>query len=64
MLYNYEVMNLVGHIIMKYVIKKHKEYSTTRYQNCLYMMKNKKSYEVTNLQGKNVISPPPPPPHP
>ena len=25
-------------------------------------MKNKKSYEVTKLQGKNGISPPPPPP--
>ena len=28
------------------------------------MMKNKKSYEVTKLQGKNGISPPPPPPSP
>ena len=42
MLYIYEVMKLVGYLIMKHVIKKHKEYSTTLYQNCLHMMKNKK----------------------
>ena len=29
MLYIYEVMKLVRYLIMKHVIKKHKEYSTT-----------------------------------
>ena len=50
MLYIYEVMKLVGYIIIKYVFKKHKELVTTWYQNCLHKMKNQvmgsQSYKV------------------
>ena len=59
MLYIYEVMKLLGYIIIynniKHVIKKHKDHATTWYQNYLHKMKITK-YEVTKLQGKNGIS--------
>ena len=42
MLYFYAVMKLVGDIIIKHVIKKHKEHATTWYQNYLHKMKNSK----------------------
>ena len=60
MLYIYEVMKLVGYLIMKHVIKKHKEYSTTWYQNCLHMIKNKKVMRSQSYKVKMVYSPPPP----
>ena len=62
MLYIYEVMKLVGYIINKHAIKKHKEYSTTWYQNCLHKMKNKKVMRSQSYKVKMVYPPPPPPP--
>ena len=58
MRYIYAVMKLVGYIIIKHIIKKHKEHATTWYQNYVHKMKNNYCYEVTKLQGKNGISPP------
>ena len=60
MLYIYEVMKLVGYLIMKHAIKKHKEYSTTCYQNCLHMMKNKKVMRSQSYKEKMLYPPPPP----
>ena len=60
MLYIYEVMKLVGYIIIKHVIKKHKEYSTTWYQHYLDRMKNNKAMRSQSYKVKIVYPPPPP----
>ena len=46
MLCIYEVMKLVGYIVIKHVIKKHKEHATTWYQNNPHNIKNYKHFVV------------------
>ena len=57
MLYIYEVMKLVGYLIIKHVIKKHKAQATTRYQNYLHRMKNNKVMRSQSYNVKMVYPP-------